>query len=88
MKSNKRKENNNNKAERVKVYIRIHPFSDDEMKIGGETPFKSIDSKNNVLSIKTDFYTKVYAYDGIYDSQSSQDQVFNISAKPVIDVRI
>ena len=45
MKSNKRKENNNNKAERVKVYIRIHPFSDDEKKIGGETPFKSIDIK-------------------------------------------
>ena len=88
MRSNKGKENNNNKSERVKVYIRIRPFNDDEMKIGGETPFKSIDSKNNVLSIKTDFYTKVYAYDGIYDSQSSQDQVFNISAKPVIDVRI
>ena len=88
MRSNKGKENNNNKSERVKVYIRIRPFNDDEMKIGGETLFKSIDSKNNVLSIKTDFYTKVYAYDGIYDSQSSQDQVFNISAKPVIDVRI
>ena len=88
MKANKGKENNNNKSERVKVYIRIRPFNDNEMKIGGETPFKSIDTKNNVLSIKTDFYTKVYAYDGIYDSQSSQDQVFNISAKPVIDVRL
>ena len=87
MKANKGKENNNNKSERVKVYIRIRPFNDDEMKIGGETPFKSIDTKNNVLSIKTDFYTKVYAYDGIYDSQSSQDHVFNTSAKPVIDVR-
>ena len=87
MKANKGKDNNN-KSERVKVYIRIRPFNDDEMKIGGETPFKSIDKKNNVLSIKTDFYTKVYAYDGIYDSQSSQDQVFNISAKPIIDVRI
>ena len=88
MKASKGKENNNNKSERVKVYIRIRPFNDDEMKIGGETPFKSIDTKNSVLSIKTDFYTKVYAYDGIYDSQSSQDQVFNISAKPIIDVRI
>ena len=57
------------------------------MKIGSQTPFKSIDTKNNILSIKTDFFTKVYAYDGIYDSKSSQDQIFNISAKPVIDVR-
>ena len=43
--------------------------------------------KNSVLSIKTDFFTKVYAYDGIYDENSSQEQVFNNSAKPVIDVR-
>ncbi len=89
MKQNKpgNKQNNNNKSERVKVYIRIRPFNEDEMNIGGQTPFKSIDTKNNVLSIKTDFSTKVYAYDGIYDENSTQEQVFNISAKPVIDVR-
>ena len=88
MKSNKTVQNQNNKLERVKVYIRIRPFNDDELKIGGETPFKSIDTKNNVLSIKTDFFTKVYAYDGIYDEKSTQEQIFNISAKPVIDVKI
>ena len=87
MKPNKPANNNNNKSERVKVYIRIRPFNEDEMKIGSQTPFKCIDTKNNVLSIKTDFFTKVYAYDGIYDSKSTQDQIFNISAKPVIDVR-
>ena len=80
--------NQSNKSERVKVYIRIRPFNEDEMKIGGETPFKSIDTKNNIVSIKTDFFTKVYAYDGIYDQKSTQDEIFNISAKPVIDVRI
>ena len=73
--------------ERVKVYIRIRPFNDSEIKLGGLSPFKNIDIKNSVLSIKTDFFTKVYAYDGIYDEDSSQEQVFNISAKPVIDVR-
>jgi hypothetical protein len=87
MKQNKSSNNQGNKSERVKVYIRIRPFNEDELKIGGETPFKSIDTKNNVVSIKTDFFTKVYAYDGIYDSSSTQDQIFNISAKPVIDVR-
>ena len=86
MKKNKTESNNN--QERVKVYIRIRPFNDAEIKLGGLSPFKSIDIKNSVLSIKTDFFTKVYAYDGIYDADSSQEQVFNISAKPVIDVRI
>ena len=85
MKKNKTESNNN--QERVKVYIRIRPFNDAEIKLGGLSPFKSIDIKNSVLSIKTDFFTKVYAYDGIYDAGSSQEQVFNISAKPVIDVR-
>ncbi len=87
MKQIKSGNNQGNKSERVKVYVRIRPFNEDELKIGGETPFKSIDKKNNVLSIKNDFFTKVYAYDGIYDSKSTQDQIFNISAKPVIDVR-
>ena len=73
--------------ERVKVYMRIRPFNEEEMRLGGLSPFKSIDIKNSVLSIKTDFFTKVYAYDGIYDENSSQEQVFNNSAKPVIDVR-
>ena len=85
MKKNKTESNNN--QEIVKVYIRIRPFNDAEIKLGGLSPFKSIDIKNSVLSIKTDFFTKVYAYDGIYDADSSQEQVFNISAKPVIDVR-
>ena len=84
MKKNKTESNNN--QERVKVYIRIRPFNDAEIKLGELSPFKSIDIKNSVLSIKTDFFTKVYAYDGIYDAGSSQEQVFNISAKPVIDV--
>jgi len=87
MKKNKTENTQNNNQERVKVYIRIRPFNDNEIKLGGLTPFKSIDIKNSVLSIKTDFFTKVYAYDGIYNEETSQEQVFNISAKPVIDVR-
>ena len=88
MKKNKSESNQNINQERVKVYIRIRPFNEGEMKLGGLSPFKNIDIKNSVLSIKTDFFTKVYAYDGIYDQNSTQDEIFNISAKPVIDVRI
>ena len=87
MKKNKPESSQKNNQERVKVYIRIRPFNEGEIKLGGLSPFKSIDIKNSVLSIKTDFFTKVYAYDGIYDENSPQEQVFNTSAKPVIDVR-
>ena len=86
MKKTKSDSNQSNTQERVKVYIRIRPFNENETKLGG-SPFKSVDIKNSVLSIKTDFFTKVYAYDGIYDEKSNQEQVFNVSAKPVIDVR-
>ena len=88
MKIKREESNQNKKSDRIKVYIRIRPFNEDELKIGGETPFKNIDAKNNILSIKTDFLEKVCAYDGIYDPKSTQEQIFNISAKPIIDVRI
>ena len=58
MKQIKSGNNQGNKSERVKVYVRIRPFNEDELKIGGETPFKSIDKKNNVLSIKMIFSQK------------------------------
>ena len=51
MKKNKTENTQNNNQERVKVYIRIRPFNDNEIKLGGLTPFKSIDIKNSVLSI-------------------------------------
>jgi len=85
---NKEGINQNKKSDRIKVYIRIRPFNEDELKMGEETPFKNIDVKNNILSIKTDFLAKTYAYDGIYDPKSTQEQIFNVSAKPIIDVRI
>jgi hypothetical protein len=89
MKPNKpENKHKNNKSEKVKVYIRIRPFNDYEINIGGQTPFKSIDTKNNILSIKTEFLAKTYAYDGIYDPKSTQERIFDVSAKPIIDVRI
>jgi hypothetical protein len=75
-----------NKSERVKVYIRIRPFNEDEIRRGGHTPFTNIDPDNNCLSIKKEYATKDYTYDGIYDMNSTQDQIFINSAQPVIDV--
>ncbi len=78
----------NQKPERVKVYVRVRPFNDDEIRRGGNTPFTSIDSDNNYLAIRKEYATKEYTYDGIYDMESNQEQIFNNSAIPVIDVSI
>ena len=78
----------NQKPERVKVYVRVRPFNDDEIRRGGNTPFTTIDSDNNYLAIRKEYATKEYSYDGIYDMDSTQDQIFNNSAIPVIDVSI
>ena len=77
---------NNNKSERVKVYIRVRPFNPNEEERGGETPFTNLDVENNMVSIKKEYDVKNYTYDGIYDMNSTQEQVFQKSAKVVIDV--
>ncbi len=85
---NKQPISSNTKSERVKVYIRVRPFNNDENQRGGETPFTNLDVENSVVSIKKEYDVKDYTYDGLYDMNSTQDQIFNISAKPVIDVNI
>ena len=84
----KQPQSSNSKSERVKVYVRVRPFNNDENQRGGETPFTNLDVENSVVSIKKEYDVKDYTYDGLYDMNSTQDQVFNISAKPVIDVNI
>ena len=78
---------NNNKSERVKVYIRVRPFNQDENERGGETPFTNLDVENSIVSIKKEYDVKNYSYDGLYDMNSKQEQSFQKSAKVVIDVR-
>ena len=78
---------NNTKSERVKVYIRVRPFNQDENERGGETPFTNLDVENSVVSIKKEYDVKNYSYDGLYDMNSTQEQIFQKTAKVVIDVR-
>jgi hypothetical protein len=82
----KQTQNQIQKPEKVKVYIRIRPFNEDEIRRGGDTPFINIDIDNNCLSIRKEYAIKDYFYDGIYDMNSTQEQIFNCSAQPVIDV--
>ena len=83
---NKQQTSGSNKSERVKVYSRVRPFNDDENRRGGETPVTNLDVDNNMVSIKKEYDVKDYTYDGIYDMNSTQEEVFEKSAKPVIDV--
>lgn len=80
--------NSSSKSEKVKVYVRVRPFNQDEIKRGGDSPFTSLDTKSSSLSIKKDSGTKNWTYDGLYDQSSTQEQIFLSSAKPVIDVNI
>ena len=44
--------NKANKSERVKVYVRIRPFTNDELKINNATPIQNIDLTNNIITGK------------------------------------
>ena len=88
MKNKNQQQSGNTKSERVKVYIRVLPFNNDENQRGGETPFTNLDVENGVVSIKKEYDVKDYTYDGLYDMNSTQEQIFQNSAKTVIDVSI
>ena len=88
MKNKNQQQSGNAKSERVKVYIRVRPFNNDENQRGGETPFTKLDVENGIVSIKKEYDVKDYTYDGLYDMNSTQEQIFQNSAKTVIDVSI
>ena len=88
MKNKNQQQSGNAKSERVKVYIRVRPFNNDENQRGGETPFTNLDVENGIVSIKKEYDVKDYTYDGLYDMNSTQEQIFQNSAKTVIDVSI
>ncbi len=52
MKNKNQQQSGNAKSERVKVYIRVRPFNNDENQRGGETPFTNLDVENGIVSIK------------------------------------
>ena len=57
--------NKTNKSERVKVYVRIRPFTNDELKINNATPIENIDLINNVMTGKNIYKYKKYSKKGI-----------------------
>ena len=77
---------NDIKSERLKVYVRVRPFVNNELTHGEKTSFTNIDPEKKTLSIQKDYYIQDYNFDGVYDMNSTQNEIFEISAKPVIEV--
>ena len=50
--SNETSEFDSQNEKRIFVFIRIRPFIPSELQIDKTTPFKSIDTKNNILTCK------------------------------------
>ena len=80
--------NNNqskSKIERVRVSIRVRPFSEEEKKIDQTSPIESISEKNNSIIIKRDFFEKKnFCFDNIFPMETSQLSVFNTTSKDVV----
>ena len=79
------KKNEENKGERVLCYVRIRPFSKDEMERDKTSPIEAIDPNNNSMTVKKEFEKKNFNYDKIFPENSNQSEIFQIAGKSVID---
>jgi chromosomal replication initiation ATPase DnaA len=83
------------KSERVIVNVRMRPYNSQELKHDKETdksPIEQFDTMNNVIKstiliyiVRRDIDSKTYSFDSLLDPKVKQDEVFEKSAKGVID---
>ena len=80
----KNKESKNQKEEikneRVLVYVRVRPFSEEELIKDSTTPIEQIDEKNNIMIEK-----KKFIFDKIFTENSNQNCLFETTGKNVVD---
>jgi len=72
--------------ERVAVHLRIRPFNQEEIQKDQSSPFEVIDETSNSVCIRKDFDQKMFKYDTISNSNSCQVELFDKTAKEIIDV--
>jgi chromosomal replication initiation ATPase DnaA len=87
--------NNKDKSERVIVNVRMRPYTNDELvrdKEKENSPIEQFDTVNNVIKrnkifniVKRDIDTKTYSFDSLLDPKIKQEEVFQKSAKSVVD---
>lgn len=74
------------KTERVMVYARVRPQSEEEIRsTGRETIIENIDSSRNLLQIRKDSDKKSFTFDGVFDPYIVQKEAYTKIAKPVVD---
>ena len=72
--------------EPIKVYIRIRPFSREELIKGKASPIESIDLIKNKILVQKDYEKDNYYFDKILTEDSTQNEVFEATTKPLLYV--
>jgi len=73
------------KSKRISVYIRIRPFTSIEEKIDKTSPFKLIDTENNLIQFERNLESKKFIFDKIFSENASQSEIFETTSKNIID---
>jgi hypothetical protein len=74
------------KSERVMVYVRVRPISDDELRTTAkESVVDKLDGTHVSINSKKDSEKKTFSFDSVFDHSSNQKEVYNKIGKPVVD---
>ena len=74
-------------SECVKVMVRVRPMNKNEMNKGCKS-VTDVDAKYNQISLmkpETSEISKLFAYDAVYDTDSTQQLVYNDSAFSLVE---
>ena len=73
-------------SERVMVYLRVRPISEDELRSSArDSVIERTDSNRIFLAAKKESEKKSYSFDAVFDPASVQKDVYCTVAKPVVD---
>lgn len=73
------------KTERIMVYLRIRPSTDEETRTQKENIIDQIDSSRKTVFVKKENDRKQFSFDHIFDFSSVQKEVYAKVGKPVVD---
>lgn len=76
-----------NSAEAVKVIIRCRPMSEKEINRGCKKCIKILHDQNSVIVEKPEdpTTTKQFTFDAVFDDDSKQEEVYEKSARGIVD---
>jgi kinesin family protein 3/17 len=77
-------------AENVIVVARCRPFNEKE-KLAGHTNISKIDPKSGSIALENPKATsdiKTFTFDAVFDESSTQAQVYNSTARTIVDATL